>query len=126
MSPTEAVREDARDVDHYLAGLPETRQAALIRLRTMCREELTGFAEELQYGMPCYVRAGVVEAGFASQKRYISIYILRTDVVKGHAEALAGQDTGKGCLRYRNPQSIDFDLVRSLLAATAASTGPVC
>jgi uncharacterized protein YdhG (YjbR/CyaY superfamily) len=92
----------------------------------MCREELIGFAEELWYGMPCYIRDGVAEAGFASQKHYVSVYVLRTDVVTAHADALAGQDVGKGCLRYRKPEAIDFDLVRSLLAATAASTGPVC
>ena len=120
------VRSNARIVDDYLAQVPEQARDALLRLRTICRAELPGFAEEMRYGMPCYLREGMVEAGFASQKHYISIYILRTDVVKAHADALAGQDIGKGCLRYRNPDAIDFDLVRSMLAATVASTGPVC
>ncbi|CAM3279012.1 DUF1801 domain-containing protein [Stackebrandtia soli] len=78
------------------------------------------------YGMPGYLRDGTAEFGFASQKRYISIYVVRTDVCADFAAELAGHDMGKGCLRFRNPSKIDFDLVRRLLRATAATTGPVC
>jgi len=33
---------------------------------------------------------------------------------------------GKGCLRFRKPENIDFDLLRDLLKATAARPGEVC
>lgn len=50
----------------------------------------------------------------------------RTDVRDAFAERLAGHDMGKGCLRFRKPEQIDFDLVRDLLRATAAEPGKIC
>jgi uncharacterized protein YdhG (YjbR/CyaY superfamily) len=102
------VRSEARDVDDYLAQVPEPRRAALTRLRALCREVLTDFTELMRYGMPCYAREETAEVAFASQKQYISIYIMRTDVVDAHAGRLAGQDMGKGCLRYRNPGQLSL------------------
>ncbi|MFD9500055.1 iron chaperone [Streptomyces sp. NPDC060035] len=119
-------QSDAVHVDQYLAELEPERRAALARLRELCRDELKGFTEVMAYGMPGYERNGTLEIGFASQKRYVSFYLLRSDVREAFETRLAGQDMGKGCLRFRTPERIDFDLVRDLLTATAASPGPVC
>lgn len=121
------VRSTAENVDGYLGEAPEARKYALARLRDLCRAELTGFDEVMAYGMPGYVRrGGELEIGFAGQKQYISFYLLRTDVREAFEDRLAGQDMGKGCLRFRKPENIDFDLVRDLLRATAAEPGTIC
>jgi uncharacterized protein YdhG (YjbR/CyaY superfamily) len=82
----------------------------------------------MDYGGPCYKRDGVVEVGFASQKNFIGLYILRTDVMNAHRDRLKvkGVSIGKGAIRYSRPERIDFDVVESMLRATAESTGPVC
>ncbi|MDA3649390.1 DUF1801 domain-containing protein [Saccharopolyspora indica] len=120
------VSSAARDVDEYLAEVPAVRRDALTRLRELCRTELSGFDEVMNYGMPAYQRDGVAEIAFASQKQYISLYLMRTDVRDAFAERLAGHDVGKGCLRFRKVEAIDFDLVRDLLKATAATRGRIC
>ncbi|MFD7293567.1 iron chaperone [Streptomyces sp. NPDC059897] len=120
------VQSSAANVDDYLAELPDERRAALTELRRLCRSELTGFTEVMAYGMPAYERDGVAEIAFASQKQYISFYLMRGDVREAHAERLAGQDMGKGCLRFRKAAAVDFDLVRELLRSTAARPGTVC
>ncbi|MFE4451074.1 iron chaperone [Streptomyces sp. NPDC056796] len=120
------VRSTAEDVDGYLAEAPAERRDALSDLRRLCRAELKGFDEVMAYGMPAYERDGVAEVAFASQKQYISFYLMRGDVREAFEERLAGQDMGKGCLRFRRPDTIDLDLVRDLLKATAASPGTVC
>ncbi|MFJ8906123.1 iron chaperone [Streptomyces sp. NPDC102359] len=120
------VQSSAADVDTYLAEVPDERTAALTRLRDLCRAELQSFTEVMAYGMPAYERGGVAEIAFASQKQYISVYLMRPDVRDAFAERLAGQDIGKGCLRFRKPENVDFDLVRDLLRATAAAPGAVC
>ncbi|MGY1978212.1 iron chaperone [Nocardia gipuzkoensis] len=117
------VQSEASDVDGYLAEAPEARREALTRLRELCRAELTGFTEVMSYGMPCYQREGVGEIAFANQKQYISFYLLRTDVRAAFVDRLAGQDMGKGCMRFRTPERIDFELVRDLLRATVAGAG---
>lgn len=121
------VQSKAEDVDTYLAEVPEERREALGRLRALCRAELAGFREVMAYGMPAYEREdGTAEIAFADQKQYISFYLMRSDVREAFEERLAGQDMGKGCLRFRKPELIDFDLVRDLLKATAGGPGQVC
>lgn len=118
----------AKTVSAYLKEVPAERRAALKQLRDLCRTYLVGFKESMQYGGPCYSRSGVVEVGFASQKHFIGLYILRTDVMNAHRYLLnlPGVTLGKGCIRYSKPEKIDFKVVESLLKATVESTGDVC
>ncbi|MEU2497597.1 iron chaperone [Streptomyces pseudogriseolus] len=120
------VQSNATDVDACLAEVSDDRKVVLTRLRELCRAELTGFTEVMAYGMPAYERDGVAEIAIASQKQYISFYLMRSDVRDAFAERLAGQDVGKGCLRFRKPERVDLELVRDLLRATAAAPGQVC
>ncbi len=117
---------DAADVDGYLAQVPEGRRVVLSEMRAACRELLTGFHESMRYGMPAYSRDGVTEIGWASQKRYIALYVLRGDVLDAHRDQLAHLSVGKGCIRYRNPAVVDFAVIRSILTSVTASRGPVC
>jgi uncharacterized protein YdhG (YjbR/CyaY superfamily) len=80
----------------------------------------------MTYGMPTYSRDGTAEVAWASQKQYISLYVMRTDVLNAHREHLPGLNIGKGCIRYRRPAAVDLTVVQSMLTATAASRGPVC
>ncbi|WP_329235962.1 MULTISPECIES: DUF1801 domain-containing protein [unclassified Streptomyces] len=120
------VRSEAADVDEYLAEVPEDRRDVMRGLRQLCRSELAGFEEVMAFGMPVYERDGAAEIAFANQKRYISFYLMRSDVRQAFEERLADQDMGKGCLRFRHPGAVDFGLVRDLLRATAESPGTVC
>ena len=85
------------------------------------RELLARSANDVTAG-----RDGVTEIAWASQKRYISLYVMRTDVLNAHRSQLADLDVGKGCIRYRSPAGVDLTVVRSMLTAVAASRGPVC
>ena len=120
------MQSKAVDAATYIAEAPPERQAALARLRALCLATLTGYDELMGYGMPGYVRDGIVEVGFASQKQYISLYILKKEVLDAHREELQGIDMGKGCIRYRRPEQIDFDVVKKLLVGTREAAGEVC
>jgi len=93
-----------------------------------CRTILTDFKEAMDYGGPSYKRNGEVEVGFASQKHFTGVYVLRTDVMNAHKHLLTGKGVsfGKGCIRYSKPGRIDFAVVESMLRATQESIGPVC
>jgi uncharacterized protein YdhG (YjbR/CyaY superfamily) len=73
-----------------IAAAVATRRPALEAIRDLCRTHLTGFTETLRYGMPGYVRDVAAAVGFPDQKRYISLHILRTDVLDAHRAALTG------------------------------------
>ena len=122
------MQSSAKTVPAYLKEVPANRREALLKLRQLCRATLTGFKESMDYGGPCYSRDGVVEVGFASQKNFIALYILRTDVMNAHRYLLniPGVTLGKGCIRYSKPEKIDFKVVERLLKATVESTGGVC
>lgn len=120
------MQSDATTVADYLAAVPDDRRAALERLRQLCRDTLHGYDEGMDYGMPGYARNGTVEVGFASQKRYISLYILKQDVLDRHRDALRGLNVGKGCVRYTRPDKMDFELIERLLVGTRESDAPIC
>jgi uncharacterized protein YdhG (YjbR/CyaY superfamily) len=117
-------------VDAYLAQLTGPRAALAGRLRELCLEHLPGFTEGMKYGMPGYWRGpaaeGEGEIGFAAQKQYLSLYVLRTDVLAAHRDRLAGLSVGKGAIRYRDAGRLDEGVVVSMLEMTAASEGPIC
>jgi len=115
------------EVVRYLESVgDEDRRAALTELREACLQLLPGFTESMRYRMPGYERDGELELGFANQKQYISLYVLRTDVMAAHRDRLDGLNVGKGCIRYRRPDQMDMDVVRSILRMTASTTGPIC
>jgi len=122
------MQSSAKTVTAYLKEVPAERRTALKQLRDLCRATLTGFKETMDYGGPCYARNGTVEVGFMSQKNFIGLYILRTDVMNAHKDQLkvSGVSVGKGAIRYSKPEHIDFKVVESMLRATAASIGVVC
>jgi hypothetical protein len=67
-----------------------------------------------------------VEVAFASQAQYISLYVLKKGVVDRHRKALAGCQIGKGCIRFRNADQIDFSALVRLLRDTAKSRSKPC
>lgn len=111
------MQSTATTVDEYLETVPPERREALDRLRQLCRENLPGYEESMQYGMPSYSKDGTVEISFNSQKNYISFYVVKQDVMDRYRDQL--QDCGKSCIRYRKPDQIDFEVVEKLLEGTA-------
>jgi uncharacterized protein YdhG (YjbR/CyaY superfamily) len=120
------MHSNASDVTAYLREVPPDRQECLARLRALCLETLVGYEECMEYGMPCYKKNGAPEVGFASQKRYISLYITKEDVVNQYRDLLGGLSVGKGCIRYTRVAQVDLDVVRQLLVATRESPLPGC
>jgi uncharacterized protein YdhG (YjbR/CyaY superfamily) len=120
------MQSTAPDVTAYLEQLPTERRAAIAALRQLCVATLEGYAEGMQYGMPSYAKDGVVEVAFASQKNYISLYILKQAVLDAHRDALRGLNVGKGCIRYRRPAQLDLAVIARLLADTHTSSEGLC
>jgi len=66
------VQSDGPRSTHTSRRPPKNAAPRSRLLRDLCREELRGFEEAMRNGMPGYLRDGVVEIGFASQKATIS------------------------------------------------------
>ena len=120
------MRSNAKDVDTYMTEVPEDRREALAQLRELCLETLVGYEESMEYGMPCYKKDGEVEVAFASQKKYVSFYILKQDVLDKYRHLLTGLSVGKGCIRYTKPEKMDFNVIEQLLTESYRSEGEIC
>ena len=113
-------------VDAYLDALAGPPRATLMAWRALCLDLPDGFVEGVRYGMPCYSRGGEPELAFAAQKRHLSLYLMRTDVMAAHRHRLADYSTGKGCIRFSTTAPSDLVLVADLVRVTGASSGTVC
>ena len=122
------MQSKAPDVTTYLQEVPEERREALNHLRQLCLETLIGYDELMTYGMPSYAKNGTGEVAFASQRNYISLYILKQEAVDQQREALAAAKikVGKGCINFTKPDRIPFDIVQALLVATVRSSDEPC
>jgi uncharacterized protein YdhG (YjbR/CyaY superfamily) len=120
------MQSKAATVDEYMKEVPADRLEALQQIRKRCLQELKGYKESMRYGMPCYEKNDIAEAGFASQKNNIALYILKTDVLEKYRPELKGISVGKGCIRYTTPGKINFDIVQKLLAGTYESKQVIC
>jgi uncharacterized protein YdhG (YjbR/CyaY superfamily) len=120
------MKSDAGTVAQYIGEQPTDWQPTLRKLRAACRRALPDHREGMRHGMPAYERDGEMEVAFAKQARHLSLYILKQPVLDAHRADLAGLTLGKGCIRYRLPEQIDWDVVASLLAATKGSTSTIC
>ena len=120
------MRSQEVDVARYIDEQPAEWRPTLEKLRAACRRELRGYTENMAYGMPSYARDGQIEVGFGKQARYLSLYILKQPVFEAHRADLAGLSLGKGCIRFRRPDQIDWSVVSRLLSDTRASVDEVC
>lgn len=120
------MKSEAKTVGDYLSEAPEKRIKALTKLRQLCLKYLPGYEESMAYKMPSYKRDGQVEVAFASQKQHICIYFLIHEVMLNNKEQLKGLNHGKGCIRFSNPDKIDYELLTTLLKETVESDSPIC
>ena len=120
------VQSAAATVDEYMTTLEPDRLAAMSRVRDLGREIFAGWAETMAYGMPGFgPEGGAPVFSYNSQKQYISLYAGK-GAVEAFRDRLGGASLGGGCIRYRNPGKIDFDLVADILRHVRAHKGAGC
>ncbi len=109
------VQSNAATVDDWLASVEPARAEAIRMLRQLCRDRLPGWSERMQWGMPGYGPDGADAAvSFNNQKQYIAFYPGPTTLAR-FTDRLAGIDCGKGCVRYRRPDRMDFTVIAAML-----------
>ena len=117
------MQSKAKTVAAYLKEADAARRPALTKLRKLFVEVLRGSREEMDYGMATYKQGSELVTAFANQKGYIAFYAGQT-AINAHKKELAGIDCGKGCIRYKKPDQIDFSVVKSLLENISARHKP--
>jgi hypothetical protein len=123
--------------EDYIAALAEPRRTDVAALDALIREHAPGLepvvaGKMLGYGPFHYRYASGREGdttllGLASQKRYISLYVLCASggryLAESYAERLPKASVGKSCVRFARLSDVD-PAVLAELVTEAARLGP--
>lgn len=105
----------ARDVDAYLAMLPESSRAVLKRIRKTIKVAAPKAVEKISYRMPMYSYLGLL-VGFADFKDHCSLFI-GPSVIEAHKDLLKHYNTSKGAIRFTIDKPLPATLVKKLVKA---------
>jgi hypothetical protein len=133
------VRSAAATVEEYLQELVPDRREEIQAVRELVLDNLPpGYVETMNWGMityeiplerypETYNKQPLMYAALASQKRYLSLYLM---CVYSHQESriwfeerfkASGKklDMGKSCVRFRRVEDLPLDLIAETVAGTS-------
>ena len=105
----------ARNVDEYLAGVPDDARATLEKLRKTIKTAAPMASEVISYHMPMYKHHGML-LGFAAFKDHCSIFP-GSAVIEEYKDELKGYHTSKGTIRFPTNKPLPAALVKKLVKA---------
>jgi uncharacterized protein YdhG (YjbR/CyaY superfamily) len=104
-----------KDVDAYLAALPDEQRIALRDVRRTIKAAAPEAVEAISYGIPGYKFRGRPLIHFGAGKNHCAIYgALVADTDK---DALKGYNTSKGTIRFSPEKPLPPELLMKLVTA---------
>jgi uncharacterized protein YdhG (YjbR/CyaY superfamily) len=110
----------ARDIDDYLAGVPERQRAPLERLRQTIKAVAPDSIEAISYQVPTFKYQGRPLVGFAATKTGCTFYVMSSTLLQGYATDVEGYQTGKGSLGFSPEKPLPTAIVKRLVKARMA------
>lgn len=131
-------RSTAATVEEYLDELAPERRQAVEAVRGVVLDNLPkGYAETMNWGMICwevplerypktYNKQPLMYAALASQKNYMSLYLMcvyshdgaRTDFEERFRASGKKLNMGKSCVRFKKVDDLPMDLIAETIAST--------
>lgn len=103
-----------KDVDEYLAGVPEPARTTLSKVRAAIKAVVPKETTEgISYRIPMYKYKGVL-MGFAAFKEHCSLFVTGSPVTKKFAGELKGYPTSKGTIRFPLNKPLPPALVKKI------------
>jgi uncharacterized protein YdhG (YjbR/CyaY superfamily) len=138
------------NIEDYIAQLPEERQEAIQKIRTIFLENLPeGFSEDFAYGMIAYVvphtlypngyhcdpKQALPFISVASQKNFIALYHMGIYMDKNLYDWFVSEypkhvksklDMGKSCIRFKKINEIPYELIAALVSKMTREQWVAC
>lgn len=109
-----------KDIDEYLAGVPEPARSTLNKVRAMIRSAAPAEATEaISYGMPAFKYKGSLVA-FAAFSNHCSLFPMNSSLIKTFRKELEGFETSKGTIRFPVDKPLPAPLLKKLVKARVA------
>lgn len=104
-----------KEVDAFLATLPEDRRAALQHLRELTRNASPGATEVWGYGMPGFKYHGRPLIYFSSFKDHMSIFAVGYAPIERHRAELADYELRAGTIHFQPGKPLPDKLLRTMI-----------
>jgi uncharacterized protein YdhG (YjbR/CyaY superfamily) len=109
-----------KDIDGYLAGIPEPARGTLQKIRAMIRSAAPPEATEaISYRIPTFKYKGPLMA-FAAFKHHCSLFPMSGSVIELFQDELKGYHTSKGTLQFPVDKPLPAALVKKMVKARVA------
>ena len=109
-----------KDVDEYLASVPEPARSTLNRVRAAIRSAAPREATEaIWYRIPTFRYKGPL-VGFAAFSNHCSFFPMSSSVIKAFKNELKDFHTSKGTIRFPVDKPLAAALVKKLVKARIA------
>jgi uncharacterized protein YdhG (YjbR/CyaY superfamily) len=110
-----------KNVDEYLAGVPEPARDTLNKIRAAIRSAVPAQATEvISYGMPAFKHKGVL-VWYAAFSNHCSLFPTAS-VIEAFKNELKGFSTTKGTIHFPTDKPLPTALVKKLVKARVAQT----
>jgi uncharacterized protein YdhG (YjbR/CyaY superfamily) len=108
-----------KNVDEYLAGVPEPARSALNKIRAAIRSAVPPEATEtISYRMPAFKHKGVL-VWFAAFSNHCSLFPTAS-VIEAFKDELKGFSTSKGTIHFPTDKPVPTALIKKLVKARVA------
>jgi uncharacterized protein YdhG (YjbR/CyaY superfamily) len=110
----------AKNVDEYLAGLPEPARSTLKHIRAMIQSVVPKETTEvISYRIPMFKYKGML-VGYAAFKNHCSLFPTGSGVIKKFEKELNGYATSKGTIQFPSDKSLPDALVKKIVKTRVA------
>jgi uncharacterized protein YdhG (YjbR/CyaY superfamily) len=114
------MRRAPKDIDEYLAGVPEPACSTLNKIRAAIRSAVPPEATEaITYGIPTFKYKGSLLA-FAAFKNHCSLFPMSMAVIAAFKNELKGFHTSKGTIQFPQDKPLPAALLKKLVKARIA------
>ena len=109
-----------KDVDDYLARVPEPAHSTLQKIRAMIRAAAPKEATEgISYGMPAFRYKGAL-VGYAAFKQHCSFFPMSASILDSMPDDLKNYRTSKGTIQFPMDKPLPLALVKKIVKARIA------
>jgi len=109
-----------KDMDEYLAGVPEPARSTLNKIRAVIRSAVPPEATEaISYGIPTFRYKGALLA-FAAFSKHCSLFPMSLSVIEAFKNDLKSTQTSKGTIRFPVDKPLSAALIKKLVKARIA------
>jgi len=108
-------RVPAKNVDEYLARVPEPARSTLKHVRAVIRSVVPAETTEvISYGIPMFKYNGML-VGYAAFKNHCSLFPTGSGVIEKFAKELKGYATSRGTIQFPSDKPLPDALVRKIV-----------